>query len=363
MVTTLSNTKNKNSVNHNHTKNIVSRTLWRRDTLRALSENGFNEVSEALRNCGCSFFVEVCEDDVSHEPRAIAKHCGLRICEECERRESYRKLQRYLPALQALLTPNPDLPDHFLFKMCLTTPYELSELTSASFKAKQQLVNDFLSVYFFWYFHERNELSKAEYRSGRCNLKRHGIGAICAAEFGERGKKLHWHFMMYAPFMPHMDIVAVWKDVTGQECEVADVSGIKARQTQELNDGGDIIGAVQEIVKYATKFTELKPDDVPHLYEVLTGNRRFRTFGVLYGLKLPDTENAPNICKQCGKERELISVGHYVTRCDSRGVPVDDTVADTVERGHALYFSSEPEISSGKPTRKARDALESASPC
>lgn len=344
------------------TKKEQSKLHWRISSIRHLQQKGFAPVGENLKNCGCSYFIDVCHADVSHSPKAVPINCGLRICPDCEARESYRKLARYLPALQALLTPNPDLPDFRLRKLVLTTPYSLNSLTSESFKEKQRLVNDFLSVYFFWYFHERGELSNKEIRSGRCNLKQHGIGGLRAAEFGEKGKKLHWHILIYSPFMWHEDIVAAWKDVTGDECQVASISGIKARQSYDIDNGGDLIGAVQEIVKYATKFTELKPSDVPKLYAVLKKNRRFQSFGVLYDIELPDDEEIAHVCEECNAERERLSVGQYVSRCVNTDTPISDEVANAVESGISIYLSREPEISSGKPdkqSKKARDALES----
>lgn len=352
------------SVTNDDTKKQQRLHQWRLDAIRHLSNQGFGDVAHDLRNCECSYFVQVCHADISHAPAAVPVHCGLRICPVCEQRESYRKLLRYLPALQSLLTPNPDLPEHFLFKIVLTTPYGLNQLTSETFKEKQRLVNDFLSVYFYWYFKERGELSKEEIRSSRCNLKQHGIGALVSSEFGERGHKLHWHMLIYAPFMPHETIINVWRDVTGDECKIADVSGIYARDGGALVDSGDLLGAVQEIVKYATKFTSLKPRDVPQLYRVLRGNRRFRTLGILYGIDLPDDEEFENTCKECGAAHDILSVGKYLSRCQDKNVPPDDIVTVEVEKGVFLYFTREPEISSGKPegnSKRARDALESDS--
>jgi len=344
------------------TKKQQSRLQWRRQVIRALQSKGFAPIGEDMRNCGCSFRVEICHGDINHLPKAIPIHCGLRICPECEARESYRKLARYLPALQALLTPSDEHPDYRLRKLVLTTPYGLTSLDATTFKQKQKLVNDFLNRYFFDYFLVRGELSKREIIRGRCDLKKHGIGGLRAAEFGEHGKKLHWHILIYSPYMPHDAIVAAWREVTGDECQVASVSGLYASKTGELEDSGDLLGAIKEIVKYATKFMELRPRDVPHLYTVLKGNRRFQSFGILYGIELPDEEELANVCKECGAEHELLSVGQYVTRCENHNSPVSDEIATAVELGIAIYLTREPEISSGKSERfshKGRDALES----
>lgn len=352
--------KKRNTTQVDYSKQQHARLVFKRESIRALLADGLGVVGDRLHNCGCSFFVRVCKAHPDHKPKALAKHCGLPICEECAARESHRKLSRYLPILQGLLTPNPDYPDYFLFKLVLTSPFYLHDLTSLSFKEKQKLVRKFLNAYFYEYFEKKGKLSKSEIRRGRCDLKKHGIGGIKSGEFGERGKYLHWHLLMYAPYMPKQDVWRVWHAVTDGECINVDIAGIKARDGGKLKDGGDIIGAVQEIVKYATKFSELPAADVPQLYRVLKGNRRFESFGILHNA-FTDTEEKVCQCPECQSELENLTVGQYVSRCINMNIPVDDTVADEVERGLALYLSREQEISVGKSLafrHKARDSIE-----
>jgi len=344
------------------TKKQLAKLLWHRNTVRCLYEKGFTKVAYEFRNCGCTVRVKVCKSHLDHEPKAFPLHCGNRFCEECERRESYRKLSSYLPALQSLLTPNPDHPEHFLFKLVLTSPYGLSSLDAASFKEKQKSVKRFLETYFYRYYEKRGELTQSEIRRGRCDLKRHGIGGLRSAEFGETNKHLHWHILIYAPYMPHSEILTVWRDVTGDVCKFARVNGIYAKGDGKLNDGGDILGAVKEIVKYTTKFTVLKPSDVPHLHEVLKGNRRFEAFGILYGIERPDSEETSSTCEECGAEHEILTIGEYINRCEIRHIAPSDDIADAVENGIALFLSREPEISSGKSSaspHKPRDSIDS----
>jgi len=352
------------AVNTDDTKNQLKRLIWRQQSIRSLSHKGFNRVSQDLLNCGCIVRVRVCKKDATHMPaKPFVLHCGLPFCEECAQKESARKYHTYLPVFESLLERNPKFPDHFLFKIVLTTPHKLANLDNSSFAVKQLWINVFLSVYFFWYFHEKGELSKAEIRSGRCNLKQHGIGALANCEFGERGRHLHWHLMMYAPFMWKEDISAVWKDVTGGTCKIIDVSGIYVKGNDK-EDGGGILGALKEAVKYSTKILSLSPNEVPHLYSVLKGNRRFRAFGIFYNHPLLDNKETKHFCEQCQSEFDLISPGTYVRLCESRNIPVSDEVATAVELGIELYLTREPEISSGnsdKKQKRARDALESDS--
>lgn len=324
---------------------------WRQKVIRALSSEGCGDVGYKLKNCGCSFFADVCIKDLNHEPKAIPVHCGLRICPECEARESYRKVLRYLPALNEMLFENPDYPDYKLRKLVLTTPFQLLDLTSDSFKHKQTLVHQFLQAYFYPHFLARKELSKAEIRRGRVDLRQHGIGGIVAAEFGEKSQHLHWHCLVYSPFIKKEKAWEVWEQVSGGACLNLDLSAIKPQSTQMRGGGGDLLAALKEITKYATKFTAIAPQDVPHLYKVLRGNRRFRSFGTLYNIK-DGNETLEHLCEQCGAERQQISITTYISRCEFHNVPPDDSVIEVVESGIALFLSREPEISSGKSDKK-----------
>ena len=350
------------AITTDNTKDQLKRLVWRKQSVRSLNVSNLPRVANHLLNCGCVIRVRVCKRDATHMPaKAFPLHCGLPFCEDCANREASRKYHCYLPVFESLLDRNPKFPDNFLFKIVLTTPHNLIDLDNSSFAVKQLWINVFLSVYFSWYFHERGELSKAEIRSGRCNLKQHGIGALSNCEFGERGRKLHWHLMMYAPFMWKEDISAVWKDVTGGTCKIVDVSGIYVKGNDK-EDGGGILGALREAVKYSTKILTLSPDEVPHLYSVLKGNRRFRAFGIFYNHELLDNKEKKHTCEQCQSEFDLISPGTYVRLCESRNIPVSDEVAAVVEIGIALFLTREHEISSGKSSaspHKPRDSIDS----
>lgn len=349
------------NVSPNDNKKTEASLIWRRQAVSHLAAKGYQQQAQDLKRCGTSFFVDVCPDHPDHEPKAVAVHCGLRICPECEARESWRKLSRYLPALQALLEPNPLYPDYRLRKIVLTTPYPLSDLTSKSFNDKQKLVNAFCQEYFYQYFLNKGGLTKAELRRQRIDLKQHGIGGLRSSEFGEKGKKLHWHILIYSPYMPHDDILRIWNEVTGGECQIAHVSGLYADKSGEIDDRVGLQLAVKEIVKYATKFTSLRPRDIPKLYSVLKGNRRFQSFGILHGIELPDDETIDRTCSECGASREQTTVTEYIRRCELRHVPIDDVVTDAVDSGIALYCTRDTEITSGKTSvspHKARDSIE-----
>lgn len=348
------------TLTNDDTKKQLKSLQWRRDVVRNLNAKGCGDVGYKLRNCGCSFRVDVCENDPSHEPKPVPIHCGLRICPDCAARESHRLLMRYLPALNKLLEPNAEHPDYRLRKLVFTTPFSLSDLSSSTFKSKQKLVKDFLNKFFYDYFLPLGALSSSEKRRQRCDLASHGIGGIQAAEFGEKGKKLHWHVLIYSPYMEHADMVRVWEEVSFGECTNVKVYGMYTKDGEPLNDGGDLLGAIKEVVKYSTKFTAIRPRDIPQLHKVLKGNRRFRSFGVLYNAIPASEDEIDYCCEECHAAREMITVGDYLHRCEVRNIPISDIVTNAVDDGILLYLSRDIEISSGKSEtspHKPRDSI------
>lgn len=333
----------------------------RRDSIRHLHIKGFVDVANDLRGCGCSYMVDICTTDINHAPKPIPLHCGRPICPDCAARESYKRILRYLPKLTELLEPNPDYPDYSLKHLVLTTPYALKKLTASAFKIKQRLMIDFLNLFFFNELKERGKLSPGEIRRGRCDLRKHMIGGIQSAEFGEKGKKLHWHVLLYSPFMPIERIWGVWRTVTGGECTGAKIYGLKPSSAELKYAGGDLLATLKEIVKYATKFTAIKPCDIPHLYTVLKGNRRFRAFGILYNTAVKE-EKVEHVCEECGVKRDLTTVSEWLHICENLKIAPDDNVVDAVENGIEIYLSRySSESSSGKPDstqHKARDSIE-----
>lgn len=351
------------NINHDNKKTNVL-LQWRRDSIRHLHAKGFADVGEDLRNCGCSFMVDICTTDINHAPKPIPLHCGLRICPDCSQRESYRLLLAYLPKLTELLATNPDYPDYSLKHLVITTPYHLTKLTASSFKMKQRSVVDFLNVLFFQHFKDLGLISAGEMRRGRCDLRKHMIGGIQAAEFGERGLKLHWHLLIYCPFIPIKRVWSVWREVTGGACTNAKIYALKPSSDELQYAGGDLLAALKEVAKYSTKFTTIKACDVPHLHSVLKGNRRIRAFGILYNTQVKD-EKKENLCEECGTKRDHTTVSEWLRICENLSIAPLDEIVQAVESGIEIYLSRySSEISSGKPDKsphKARDSIDSES--
>jgi hypothetical protein len=293
-------------------------THWRHEVIRHLRLSGFDSAAAKFSECGTGWKVDYCRVDLSHKPKVIPFTCKLPICPDCARRESARKLRRYLLPMQELVAEK--IRGYRMRFVTLTTPFQLHDMTSDKYKAVWRNVNKFVHRLCFTVLKLMKKLSPAELKRGRADLSMHRIGVLAASEFSPKTKRLHFHFIMYSPFLSKVLINNIWRDLTDHECKVTDVREF---------DHSDVVGAIQEVGKYLTKFTGLQPVLVPRLLAVLKGSRRFRSYGALYALKVEKT--APCGCSVCGGERLQHHVMDYVEACAIRGVLPDDSILNAFD--------------------------------
>lgn len=292
---------------------------WRHDIGIALDRAELYREKNNFEDCGKffgNFEVLICESDLQHAPKAIAFTCHQRFCPDCEHREQARKLARYVPAFKAL-TDGDGRADFSLKKIELTTPYSLEEMDSPAL-LKQSWAWVERTLHDLFYDLLKDELSKKEKKSRRLNYKEHGLAILVACEFGERGHKLHFHILAYAPYMPKRRITETWLDVTGGECEITWIKAIEYH---------DVEGAIAEVTKYVTKFSTLEPRLVPNLIKCLHGTRRVRTYGVIRDSEIP--ERVCN-CSTCSSALILISVSEYFDRCFELSISADEQISRIV---------------------------------
>jgi hypothetical protein len=290
---------------------------WRVEVSSRL--NDANRWSESVNFAQCgsmlgNFQVLVCDGDVAHEARAIPFTCHLRYCPDCEKRHQATQVAKYTPVLKDL-SENSDKPGWSLKKIELTTPYRLADDdASALFQDAWEFFEHWLQLVCQHVL--KHELTPAEIRRQRVSLKAHGIGALAAAEFGEHGHRLHFHVLIYSPFIPKQTITDLWREASGGECEVNWIRKI---------DYHDVEDAVREQVKYVTKFSQLDPALVVKLADVLDGARRLRTYGVVRGATAPEPE--PHVCATCSSAITIMRVREYFERCIERNISPDPALA------------------------------------
>lgn len=298
---------------------------WRHDVSIALDRAALYRERNLFDDCGKyfgNFDVLICESDVQHSPKAIPFTCHLRFCPDCEHREQARKLARYIPAFEDLATEGR--ADFSLKKFELTTPYALYDPACPTLlKQAWSWVEQTLQLMFYNLL--QHELSPEEKKRHRIDYKAHGLGLFVACEFGERGKKLHFHILAYAPYMPKRMLTETWQDVTGGECEITWIKAVRF-------DG--VEAAVSEVAKYVTKFSQLTPSLIPNLIRALAGTRRVRTYGVIRDSVIPDRECN---CSTCSSALILISASEYIERCFALSISADEQISRIIA-GLGLEF-------------------------
>lgn len=289
--------------NVNQTKAAAERSedylAWRVDVAAALAAAGHAEAAELFLNCADpdQFFsipfdqalpagligVYVCSSEVEHKVKPVVATCQLRICPDCAHRQTARLLDRYVPVLLDLEASGPD---SFSVKhITLTTPVGLDDPD-----CKEQIKKLMQAVPAAF-----DQVLPKDWRGDQ--------GLLYAFEFGEEGRKLHFHCIFYGQYIPQADLAAAWNTATDGLARVVWIEQIH----HDPDQGRTLEQAVAEVAKYATKLAKrdsegrmkyMQPDQVVKLHEVLTGLRRVRSYGVLYKIEQP--EEKPHVCPCCG---------------------------------------------------------------
>lgn len=282
---------------------------WLGECYAALVDAGYPKLAEGFFNCSgddAVFFVNrkthvndddaksvyVCADEPEHGGKVCRYTCHLRFCPHCAKRASARLLRRYVPAVQDVLLSGRR---GRLRKLVLTTDIDLRAGNAA---AEFNRLSSCIQLFF-------DEVLDEDWRQHQ--------GVICAAEFGPRGKKLHFHVLHFGQWISNKPedgypMATAWSKVTGIPGAIARVYGVSSEK---------VLHEVVEVLKYTTKFwskdsngkiVRLEPDLVPKLHEVLLGQRRIRSYGLFY--RIPD-EVSPPVCSTCGSHQDRWCVGAW----------------------------------------------------
>lgn len=309
-------------VNPEQQREAEAYALWRAQVAGRLNDAGRFSESVNFEACGKlfgNFNVAVCEENPEHEARALPFTCHLRYCPDCERREQARKVAKYTPILKDL-SENSDRAGWSLKKIDLTTPFRLDDPDAVElyqtaweyFETWQQLLFQRLLA---------SEMTPAERRRQRVDYSKHGIGSLVSAEFGEQGHKLHFHAILFCPYVPKQMITDLWRTASDGDCEVNWVRKIEYHGVDD---------AVKEQVKYVTKFNELPPSLIVKLADVLDGSRRLRTYGLVRKAKKAEPE--PCLCKFCQSSIRIMKVQEYFELCIQRNIIVNESILDAGRR-------------------------------
>lgn len=298
---------------------------WRLDVVEELDRAELYRERNNFEDCGKyfkNFPVLVCDLDISHAPKALPFTCHLRFCPDCAARDVARKLARYIPAFEELAREGR--ADFSLKKFELTTPYALQEMDSPALRKKAwRWVHK--TIMKLMYTLLEHELTDDEKKHRRIKMADHGLALLVHDEFGEIGKKLHFHIIAYSPYIPKELLTNTWKEVSGGECEI---TWIKAIPFNEV----DV--AVSEVVKYVTKFSALPPELIPNLVKCLHRSKRMRTYGTIRDEEYIKPECT---CKVCLATATVITLSEYIERCNAARVALDQEI-EAIRRSFLLEF-------------------------
>lgn len=270
---------------------------WRAEVVAALLAAGYTKESELFANCsdpGKIFTVDysanlppgsigvfVCENDPHHHAKAIAPTCKLRICPDCAHAHTARLMNRYVPELLDLEMSSET--DHTCKHVVLTTPISLDDSD-----LREKII----------------ALMKAVPRCFDLVAGKHwrkDSGLLVALEFGEEGRRLHFHCIWFGKFINAGCLSTAWRIVTGGLARVVHIEQLD----RSGDDGRTLEAAVAEVCKYATKLAHKNADgswrwmpaaDVVKLFAALKGLRRVRSYGLLYNL---EEKPRPHLCPVC----------------------------------------------------------------
>lgn len=255
--------------------------VWRAEVTRALFDANMPAAADAFARCqdesSVRFYV-VCEADAEHQATALAHTCHLRICPECEARNSARLLARYLEPIRDVYAAAPS--SYRLRHIVLTTSISLLD---SDVRGQLRRSYDTLGAFF-------DELWGDDWQQTGC-------GYLAGAEFGPNGLKLHFHVLVLCDWIDQNRARDIWTRLTGFTA-LPYIRAVSAANYPLEN-------ALTEIIKYTTKLSELKPDLMPTLLDAIYRTRRIRARGAFYRLPQPEPERSK--CKECGSRLVLWS--------------------------------------------------------
>jgi hypothetical protein len=246
-----------------------------------LVRRGRDRWAERWQECHARLSQRNCTAD-AHHPHLTPVRCESRICPWCARRAAARQVEQLTALLEQLnqagaFTRRPSRS----FKMLTLTLKPSGDSRadfrrlSAGWRALQKAVG-----------FEKDKRDKS-------------FGALAALELGPR-RNPHLHVLYWGRYVPQAVLAEQWQRITGDSYVV---------EIHELR--GSWRHAAQEVCKYVTKlageanWASSRDNDpcVPEvllvdLLEALAGRRRIATYGVFYGVPLP--EQLELVCQHCG---------------------------------------------------------------
>ena len=198
-----------------------------------------------------------------HAAEFCKKHL---LCPLCAIRRGAKMVQSYLAKLAIIKAENPALRA-YLVTLTVKDGHDLAE----RFRHLQNSVQRLHKMRHADFGRERGEAAKA-------------AGAVWSYEFKRGQNSGKWHPHVHAVWLckdapDPVALSAQWKNITG-DSYIVDVT--------PFYDQDDVINGFLEVFKYAVKFSDLPLADNWHGFEVLGGRRLIGSFGLFWGVEIPE---------------------------------------------------------------------------
>ena len=193
------------------------------------------------------------------------------LCPFCAALRASKSMQKYLERIDQVLQENRKLKP-VLITLTVKNGSDLAERSEHLMKSFRALLE-----------RRRDYEKKGRGFNEFCKVQ----GAMYSYEntFNEKTDEWHPHIHMFAlvdQWIDQQEFSEYWHSITGDSM-VLDVRRVKKEK------GHGYSKAAAEVCKYALKFGDLSVEKTWEAFKVLKGKRLTGSFGLLWGVKIPDT--------------------------------------------------------------------------
>lgn len=259
--------------------------LDRAEVARLLDEAGDHNAAFRFEHCGEAGlgWVGVCTDDPNHDTRYHPFSCMQRICPTCASKRSAQLAREITEPIRQLAAR---APHYYTLKHIVLT-------SNVSLDDDPELVRQLAQRW-------RRDIRRMFQKRWPGDS---WLGGLIGFEFGEAGRKLHYHCLVLSKFYPQKDLSDDWRKITAGRGYIVHVTKV---------DDTELSSAVNEVCKYATKPLKFAGEDesieqtLVKVHFVIKGVRRAQPFGSFYKLERVKDESECT-CPECGSDLHWIS--------------------------------------------------------
>lgn len=205
--------------------------------------------------------------------------CGQHLlCPFCAAIRASRAVTRYVQRIDEVLTQNRKLKP-VLITLTVKNGSDLRERADHLLNAFRKLLE-----------RRRDFIKKGRGYNEFCKVQ----GAMYSYEntYNEKTGEWHPHIHMFAlvdSWIDQQEFAEYWQSLTG-DSYIVDVRRAKKEK------GSGYAGAAAEVCKYALKFGDLSVEKTWEAFKILKGRRLTGSFGLLWGVKIPEeaTDELPD---------------------------------------------------------------------